>query len=905
MTPAEFIAAVIADMQGPDQGQQYGYDRGYYAHSQMGQSARGISTPTYWVPTGPYASWIKGPAWWSALSPWWVAFNLVGNTATVNQIEIGRIVTIGRLNGTNNWQTLASTSAGWAKMVDKSTGIDTGAVTSWAGSVPGYPSMVYQYDRGPTGTDAIHGGAGIFPITPQNYDAFIHCIAARVVGPQAAQCRFGVWAGYDWYPDINYRFGQNGNGPVWGPGASTSRIHLLTPQWQFIATVAINPPGRAGQDANFTDGGVGLYANIASLTANPPPVPAGLLPTTGAATNQAPIVNAGADRSITLPNTAALAGTVTDDGLPVGASVTYAWTKDSGPGVVTFSNSTILNPIATFGSSGTFVLRLTATDGALSAADTLTVNVAPASAPTNQTPAEFIAEVISDMQSTNAGVVKGFQFDRYADVKMGMAARGDQTPTWWVPTGPYASWVKGPTPWTATSPEWWAFPLSGNTATDVSIEIGRMITIGRLTGTNTWAVIVNVGGGIATLNDADGGYISDITPTAGTVPAYTSNIYAWTPGAGGDNRIHGFSGVSAIDPQLYDSIIHCVAMRLVGPNADIAQFALWSALYWYPDVDYVIGQDGNGPTFLPYACASRLKLITDDWSYTACAPINPPGRGADAPSYPLGDSSGVYANLATMVSNPPSQPVGLLPTDQAPNLAPVVNAGADQTITLPSAATLAGTVTDDGLPGTGLIRTWGKISGPGTVAFSDSGALNPFVNFGSDGVYVLGLTANDGELITTDTVTITVNAAPPPTPPVNQAPAVTAGADKTLVITDQGIASITLNGIVTDDGLPAAPSGWGRAWGRSWGGVPGGVLTALWTKDSGPGVVTFTNSAAAVTEATFSAPGTYVLRLTANDSALSTYDTVTIKVNPPPYVPVEEPPVAPFDYLSLITQEHK
>ena len=43
------------------------------------------------------------------------------------------------------------------------------------------------------------------------------------------------------------------------------------------------------------------------------------------------------------------------------------------------------------------------------------------------------------------------------------------------------------------------------------------------------------------------------------------------------------------------------------------------------------------------------------------------------------------------------------------------------------------------------------------------------------------------------------------------------------------------------------------------------------------------------TTATFSQAGTYVLRLTASDSLLSTSDDVTITVNPAP--PVNQPPV--------------
>ena len=52
------------------------------------------------------------------------------------------------------------------------------------------------------------------------------------------------------------------------------------------------------------------------------------------------------------------------------------------------------------------------------------------------------------------------------------------------------------------------------------------------------------------------------------------------------------------------------------------------------------------------------------------------------------------------------------------NQPPSVNAGTDQTITLPAAANLDGTVTDDGLPGP-FTTTWSKFSGPGTVTFGE------------------------------------------------------------------------------------------------------------------------------------------------------------------------------------------
>jgi hypothetical protein len=103
------------------------------------------------------------------------------------------------------------------------------------------------------------------------------------------------------------------------------------------------------------------------------------------------------------------------------------------------------------------------------------------------------------------------------------------------------------------------------------------------------------------------------------------------------------------------------------------------------------------------------------------------------------------------------------------NQAPVVNAGTDQTIKLPSGATLNGSATDDGLPsGSSLTTTWTKSSGPGTVTFADASALSTTASFSESGTYVLNLNASDGELADNDQVTITVNPTDPNPPPNQQ-----------------------------------------------------------------------------------------------------------------------------------------
>ncbi len=106
----------------------------------------------------------------------------------------------------------------------------------------------------------------------------------------------------------------------------------------------------------------------------------------GYSANQAPTANAGPDQAVTLPATAELHGTASDDGLPIPPGLlTFTWSKVSGPGSVIFSNPYALETSASFSASGTYVLRLTAADGVFSVNDDLTVTVSGQT----QSPPEF------------------------------------------------------------------------------------------------------------------------------------------------------------------------------------------------------------------------------------------------------------------------------------------------------------------------------------------------------------------------------------------------------------------------------------------------------------------------------------------------------------------------------------
>jgi uncharacterized protein YjiK len=98
--------------------------------------------------------------------------------------------------------------------------------------------------------------------------------------------------------------------------------------------------------------------------------------------------------------------------------------------------------------------------------------------------------------------------------------------------------------------------------------------------------------------------------------------------------------------------------------------------------------------------------------------------------------------------------------------------------------------------------------------------------------------------------------APAPGAPANTPPVVSAGPDQNATLP----ASANLDGTVSDDGNPNPP----------------GAVTTNWTQVSGPGTITFGNAGMVDTTASTSVPGVYVVRLTASDSELSSFDEATL-----------------------------
>ncbi len=152
-----------------------------------------------------------------------------------------------------------------------------------------------------------------------------------------------------------------------GSSTITSAINFRAGQTR--ANNAIVPLGSAGDFTLFGNlsGSVHVIIDIYGYFDDP-------------ANNQPPTASAGPPRTITLPATATLNGSVSDDGKPnPPGALTITWSKVSGPGSVTFSPPNAASTTASFSAPGIYVLRLSVSDSQLSASDDVLIIVNPQS----------------------------------------------------------------------------------------------------------------------------------------------------------------------------------------------------------------------------------------------------------------------------------------------------------------------------------------------------------------------------------------------------------------------------------------------------------------------------------------------------------------------------------------------
>ena len=200
----------------------------------------------------------------------------------------------------------------------------------------------------------------------------------------------------------------------------------------------------------------------------------------------------------------------------------------------------------------------------------------------------------------------------------------------------------------------------------------------------------------------------------------------------------------------------------------------------------------------------------------------------------------------------------IISTPEASNVLPVVNAGADITVTLPTNSTiLSGTATDS--DGTIASYSWTKISGPASFSLINSSSATANVTGMVEGTYQFELKVTDDKGgIQKDTIQVSVLTETDTStiPKENIAPVVNAGTDQTITLPTN---SVTLSGSGSDGGT---------------------IASYLWTKVSGPASFSFVNSSSATTNVTGLIEGTYQFELQViDDKGAIGKDTVQVKVD--------------------------
>lgn len=532
-----------------------------------------------------------------------------------------------------------------------------------------------------------------------------------------------------------------------------------------------------------------------------------------------PVANAGVDQTITLPvSNVTLSGTATTSG-----SITnWNWQKISG------GNALIGTPNAqTTGASGlvqgVYLFMLTVTDNAgLTDTDTMqvTVNAAAATAPTcsaGTTPVTITLPV-SSVALTGTGASTAGNTVSYL---------------WSLIVGSGGS---------ITNPIIASTTATGLTAGSRTYRLTVTDNGNSLTCTSDKVVITNAALVIPTANA--GANQSITLPTnsvslSGSGSGGTINSYLWTKisGVGGSfsastSASTNFTGLVAGTYQVqlrvgntdgnfgYDTVQITVNPAPAFPscNAGVSPVTITLPISTVALAGTGGSNSGNTVSFLWTQFSGTSVTINNATSSTATA---------------IGLTAGSYGFQLTVTDNGN----GLICSStkmvnvNAANVIPTANAGANQTITLPTnSVALSGS----GSGGTINSYLWTKISGVnGTLSAATSANTN-FTGL-SAGVYLVQLrVGNTDGNFGYDTVQITVN-------PAIVLPTANAGANDTITLP---LNFVALNGVGTGTQVP---------------------LTYLWTKLSGTGG-TITSSTSAVTSVTGLVAGVYSFEFKVTDN---------------------------------------
>ncbi|MCB4755889.1 MAG: hypothetical protein LHV69_02475, partial [Elusimicrobia bacterium] len=653
---------------------------------------------------------------------------------------------------------------------------------------------------------------------------------------------------------------------------------VYTTQWEKVSgpeAVTFGDASQVDTTAQFSEAGV----YVLKLTANDSDKSAfdtvQITVRSNPADNQAPQVSVVADQTvITLPlNHANLDGTVTDDGLPMPPGmVTTTWTQVGGPaGQVSFANASSQDTTATFTAPGAYTLRLTAFDGALTrqADVAITVNSNPAD---NQAP-----QVEAGIDQTITLPIDTVNLDATV-TDDGLPTPGVVTTLWEKLTGPgtvtfgNASQVNTSAQFSAAGV--YVLCLTANDTQKTSSDTVKITINSNPADTQPPQVSIVFSPTTLTLPqnqvNLDGTVVDDGLPIP---PGKVTTMWTQVGGPAGQSSFADASsedttatfaapGIFTLRLTVFDGALSGQAEVTITVNSNPAANlpptveAGAEQIIILP-VNFVILQGVVRDDDLPNPPAR----VTSTWSKSSG-----PGRVEFAdPTQPETmanfSEAGIYILRLTADDTDKTaydDVIIKVKSNATENLAPSVDAGENQTIVLPlNYIDLNGSVVDDGLPNPPAIVSvqWTMEIGPAPVRFANTQAEDTRVEFPQSGVYVLRLTASDSDKTGSDWVVILVKESLPQ----NMPPFIFAGADQTIRHPQN---TIQLEGVVYDDGLPDPPK----------------QVTLTWSMESGPAPVTFSNSFILDPTVTFTAAGTYTLKVVANDGELPSEDTLVVTV---------------------------
>jgi poly(3-hydroxybutyrate) depolymerase len=600
--------------------------------------------------------------------------------------------------------------------------------------------------------------------------------------------------------------------------------------------------------------------------------------------NQAPVANAGADITLTLPaNSTTLDASASTDA--DGSIASYSWSIVNGPAQFTIANP---NGAATAFSNlvqGTYTLRLVVTDNnGATDDDTIVVTVNAGAPPVNLLPI------------CKAG----------ADISLTLPANSTSLVGWdsYDPDGWIASWswskVSGPASYTLGTP------------TDGTTTLTNLSQ-----GTYTFELLVTDNSG-GTDRDTVVVIVSNAPPPPNQLPvAIAGNDISITLPVNSAN----LNGTASNDPD--GSLVSHNWVKISGPaqfnfaDANAASTTVNNLVQGTYSFRLVV-TDNNGatasdtisvvvnpaPNQAPTANAGANITITlpvNNTTLNGSASSDPDGTIASynwnyisgPAQYTIANNSSVTTAVSNLVQGTYTFRLTVTDNDGAsdsdtvtvtvnaapppPNQAPVANAGADITITLPTnGALLDGSASSDA-DGSISSYSWSKISGPAQFNIANGASASTNVNNLVQGTYSFRLVVTDNNGSTSsDTVNVVVNPAPPPPP--NQLPVANAGFDATLVLPAN---STTLNGASSID--------------------PDGNLVAYsWTRISGPTQFTIASANSVSTALSNLVQGTYTFVLTVTDNSGATdTDTVIVTVNAAPPPPNQAPNAVAGNDISI------